>query len=198
MEGESPQLKEDDALRAKLNEFARLPGMVARFREHKQLHLLVEPLLTEGEIFFAPPDLFLRHTKRPSESMLLVRGQRLSLRTPNGSHRIDLSSAPLISAFVESFQLLLVGNQSGLQTLYEIDYAEDRSNKSAAWRIRLTPRRSPLSDMISWIRVSGTGTALAEVEIAELRGDRTLTRFSEVDSSRRFAEGELEAMFESP
>ncbi len=196
-EGKSRQSEHDTGLAALLNEFARLPGIAARFREQKQLELLVEPLLTEGEIFFAPPDLLLRHTQQPIESMLLVRGQRLSFRNAYDSHTIDLRSAPTVGVFVESFRLLLVGDLDGLQSLYDIDYAEEALSNQPVWRIRLTPRRPPLSDAISWIRVSGKGMSLTELDIVERRGDRTLTRFSDVDSSRRFAEGELEAKFES-
>ncbi len=46
----------------------------AHFVERKHLALLTEPLESEGELYFAPPDHMARVTTRPEPARLVIRG----------------------------------------------------------------------------------------------------------------------------
>ena len=50
------------ALEELMGRLAESGGVRARFRETKHLSLLTAPLVSEGTLYFAPPDRFARHT----------------------------------------------------------------------------------------------------------------------------------------
>jgi hypothetical protein len=52
--------------------------------------------------------------------------------------------------------------------------------------------------MIRSVQVAGRDSVLLELRVVESDGDSTVTRFTDVDSSRRFSESELDALFRIP
>jgi hypothetical protein len=185
-------------LEALLAGFAAMPGLSARFREERHLSLLQEPLLSNGALFFAPPDRLLRRVDDPVESTLLVEGNRLTFSGAEGPRTIDLDSHPAVRAFVDSFRLLLAGNLDALGGVYRIEFEEAERSAAREWRIRLRPRRPPLEEIIASIEIVGRGQTLDELRLLEVRGDETITRFWGVDTNRRFGEGELAELFRLP
>jgi len=79
-------------LEALVRGFAAMPGLSARFREEKHISLLQVPLVSEGVLYFAPPDRIARHVERPAPSTLLVRDDELVMGTVGERHTLDLAS----------------------------------------------------------------------------------------------------------
>src|SRR5262249_31687951 len=52
------------------------PGVEARFLERREIALLSEPLETRGTIVFVPPDRLVRTTSEPSQTRLVIAGER--------------------------------------------------------------------------------------------------------------------------
>jgi outer membrane lipoprotein-sorting protein len=173
--------------------FAAMPGLAARFHEEKQLSLLQAPLLSEGVLYFAPPDRLVRHVEKPAPSTLLLRGDELVLGTAADQHAIDLASQPAVRSFVDAFRLVLAGDLPRLRALYEIAFR--RTDGGDGWQIQLAPRDERLAGAIRSIDVAGAGPALREVRVVQSNGDATTTRFSDVDRNRHFSAAELEALF---
>jgi outer membrane lipoprotein-sorting protein len=176
--------------------FAAMPGLSARFREEKQISLLQVPLVSEGVLYFAPPDRIARHVERPAPSTLIVHNDELVIGTPGERHTFDLAAQPVLRPFVDAFRLVLAGDLERLRELYAI---ESRANDSQRdWRIQLLPRDERLAGMIRSIEIAGHDAILLELRVVEADGDSTVTRFTDVDRSRRFSDPELDALFRIP
>jgi hypothetical protein len=174
-----------------LSQFASMPGLSARFEEEKHLALLEEPLVSSGELHFAPPDRLVLRVHKPAASTLLIVGNSLTLASSKGQRHIDLESNRQASAFVDTFRLLLSGDAERLRELYRVDFEPE----SLVWRMRLLPRGSPLREALDAIEVSGRGATVSEIHILRARDDKTVMRFHSVDNARHFTRDELVDLF---
>ncbi len=179
------------SLDALLEGFQSVTGLHARFREEKHIALLAAPLTSEGEIFFARPGGLLRRVTEPTPSEALIANGRLSLRSGSERQDIDLTQNPVLSAFVQSFQHVLVGDRAALERAYEVQYSHD----GAAWSLRLRPRNRQLREFLQEMTLSGNGTSMQEMVMLEASGDRTTTRFFDVDLNRSFSASERRSLF---
>jgi outer membrane lipoprotein-sorting protein len=193
-----PAVAGDAALRARLADFAAMPGLSARFREEKHMTLLVDPIVSHGDIAFAPPDRLRRHVTDPVESLMLIRDGEMVIRDPEGTRRIDLASQPMVKIFVDGIMRLLAGDLDGLRSHYRMRFDPGDGGPAAQWSLRLEPTVSPLDGVIASLSFTGRGRALSELIVVETSGDETRTRFSEVDAERHFAPEELLRLFRSP
>jgi hypothetical protein len=176
--------------------FAAMPGLSTRFREERQISLLQVPLVSEGTLYFAPPDRIARHVERPAPSTLLVRDDELVMDTAGERYTLDLAAQPVLRSFVDAFRLVLAGDLAKLRELYTIEFRLNDSQRD--WQIRLLPRDEQLAGMIRSIQVVGRDAILLELRVVEADGDSTVTRFTEVDRGRRFSESELDTLFRIP
>jgi outer membrane lipoprotein-sorting protein len=181
-------------LEALMAGMAETSGVWARFVERKQVALLSEPIETRGTLVFVPPDRLRRSTAEPSRSELVIAGDRFAFHDEAGSDAVDLSASPLARQFVENFIVLFNGDLAKLRESYEAEFTA----QGAKWSLALRPRRRPLSDLIERITLVGTGPLLRSMEMLEKDGDRTTTRFSDVEVDRQFTPAELEQLFSLP
>jgi outer membrane lipoprotein-sorting protein len=173
---------------------AETSGVWARFVEHKEIALLSEPIETRGTLVFVPPDRLRRSTAAPSRSELVIAGDRFAFHDEAGSDAVDLSASPLARQFVDNFIVLFNGDLGDLRERYEPEFTAT----DAEWSLALRPRQRPLSDLIERITLVGTGPLLRSMEMLEKDGDRTTTRFSDVEVDRHFTPAELEQLFALP
>jgi len=176
--------------------FAAMPGLSARFREERQISLLRVPLVSDGVLYFAPPDRIARHVEHPAASTLLVRNDELEMGTAREHHALDLTTQPALRSFVDAFRLVLAGDLARLREIYAIEFRAIDAQRG--WRIQLRPRAEALAAMIRSIDVVGRDTILVELRIALADGDSTVTRFTDVDRNRRFSDTELDTLFRIP
>jgi len=173
---------------------AGAPGVVAKFREQKQLALLSEPLESRGTLYFVPPNRLARETSEPSRTRLVIDGDRFWFRDAAGSQAVDLSASPIAREYVSNFIVLFNGDLGALRKRYEPRFSAD----AHGWRLELRPRGKPLSDFIERVTLAGSGRALDRMELVEAGGDRTTTWFEEVRSDRAFSDEELARIFSEP
>jgi outer membrane lipoprotein-sorting protein len=171
---------------------AGTPGVVARFRERKELSLLSEPIETRGTLFFAPPDRLLRTTDEPSRSRLVIAGDRFAFHDQAGGETVDLSSSPLAREFVENFIVLFNGDLAALRARY----TPELRSEGDAWRLLLRPRHRPLADVVERVVLEGSGRTLHRMEMLERDGDRTVTTFEDVEVDHRFTPAEARRLFD--
>jgi len=170
---------------------ASIDGLEAHFREEKHIALLAAPLVNEGTIHFVPPARLLRQTERPSRSMVRIERDRLFASDAESESQLDLSEAPAVRVFVQSFLWLLSGNRAELERAYDLRFEAEGQR----WQLVLRPRAAPLTRMIREIRASGTGIVLHRLVVLETSGDSSNTEFSAVNTNRRHTPSELQRLF---
>jgi outer membrane lipoprotein-sorting protein len=174
--------------------FARMPGLEARFEEEKRIGLLARPLSSRGRLFFAKPGFMLRRVEQPKPSEVLITPQQLTLKSADGEQSIDLAARPDVRPFVESLTWLLAGNEKALSSVYQLEFSQ--ANPAASgWQLKLIPKAEPLSHLIAYINVLGSGYAVSEIQVREKGGDETITRIVEANPARTFAPAELKTLF---
>jgi hypothetical protein len=176
--------------------FARATGLRAHFVERKTLALLVEPLESEGWLYFVPPDRLARHVEKPWSASMVIHGDRLFMRDPSGSEQLDLAQSDVARRFVESFIVLFSGDHRELERRYEVAFVSGPEG----WRIDLVPRSRKLRRLIASVHLQGRGIALLRMELVESQGDRSETRFDRIDPYHEFDADALREIFsmESP
>jgi len=182
-------------LEALLAEFAAIPGLAARFREERHVPLLKEPLASGGVLYLAPPDGMLRLVDDPIASAVLVEGNQLIFSGSGNRRTLDLDRSPAVRVYIDTFRLLLAGNAEALREIYRIEFESEGDSDERVWLIRLRPLHPPLAEAIASVEIAGRGRILGEFRLKKVRGGETITHFSEVDTARRFGDGELAEMF---
>lgn len=143
----------------------------AQFVERKTLHMLSEPLLASGTLIYVAPDQVQKITVLPKRERLAISGDRLTIEggPDDRARALSLAEYPEIGAFVEGIRATLAGDQAALDRFYTL-----RLDGSAGdWRLLLQPKAAKLKDIVSWIRISGSGNRIREVETQESDGDHS-------------------------
>ena len=175
-----------------LSAFAKMDGLEAKFVEEKRMKMLKAPLVSQGRLYFVPPGYLLRRIVSPQPSRVLITPTALTVDDGATQRVIDLQARRDVRSFVGSFVSLLAGDRDGLKAMYDIQIAEERNG---AWRLDLTPRSSPLSDIIKMVQIAGTGLSVAEIQVFDTNGDETITRMLDVNPNRQFDASERKALF---
>lgn len=175
--------------------FAAMPGMEAGFVEDKHMALLAAPLRSEGRLYYAPPGHLARHTTKPAPSVLLVEPDAVRFGDERGTETVDLAAKPVVRLFVESFVEILRGDRAALERLYAMSFQALPDARAGAWSLVLRPRISPMDKVFDRMELRGVGLAVHEMVMFERDGDRTDTRFTDVDPARRFSPEERARLF---
>lgn len=171
--------------------FRKSPGVSARFVEEKHIALLKKPLKSEGNIYFLSPGKLARHVEAPKPSRILLEGNELRIEDGKGVRSVDLGKNAAVAALVRSFVHLLHGDRAAL----EKDYAVQFSAQGDAFRLKLVPKAAPLSQLVTSIEAAGKGLVLGEMTVLEAGGDKTVTRFSDVNTERKYSDDEKKKLF---
>jgi hypothetical protein len=139
----------------------------------------------------------LRLVDDPVASAVLVEGNQLVFSGSGNRRILDLDRSPAVRVYIDTFRMLLAGNAGALREIYRIEFEGGEDPDRGVWRIRLRPLHPPLAEAIASVEIAGRGRTLGEFRLKKVRGGETVTRFSEVDTTRHFEEGELAEMFRS-
>jgi outer membrane lipoprotein-sorting protein len=176
-----------------LSAFSKMPGLEARFREEKHMALLAKPLESRGVLFFTHPGLLLRRVESPRASEVIISADSVRLRDASGEQALDLRTRKDLRPFVESLTWILAGNRKALDSVYAVSFQPESA--SAAWQLTLKPKVEPLSRLIAHIRITGRGYAVAQIEVGETNGDKTITHILEANPKRSFDAAERAKLF---
>jgi hypothetical protein len=178
-------------LEALMEGMARAQGVVAEFRETKEIALLAAPLTSRGVLHYVPPDRMVRRTLEPAPATLVVDGARVRFDDGSGAPPLDLSGDPSARAFVENVTLVFRGDLDALRRRYEVRFEADPPR----WRLLLEPRDAMVRRFVERLELAGEGEALREMVLVERDGDRTTTRFERVETDHAHTPEELAALF---
>jgi outer membrane lipoprotein-sorting protein len=152
----------------------------AEFNEARYMRLLSRPVTLRGTLSYRAPDWLEKHTVSPSEEVLRVEGDRLSVDLPaRRIHRqFQLQELPAVWGFVESIRATLRGDRGALERFYRVEL----EGEVRRWVLTLHPIDAKMADVITYVRLTGAGGRLSSVEIVEARGDRSVMKIREPQS----------------
>jgi Outer membrane lipoprotein carrier protein LolA len=183
----APRAEADEKTPASAQELFRglagLPGLSAHYREEKQLALLVEPVVSEGTVWFVPPGEFIRVTSKPVWSTLVVRLRSVVYTDDAGEQRLPVGKSHPARAFVQVFVNVVRGDLPAVERDFAVAFTPQTDGRSS-WDLALSPRKKGFAGVRS-IRIHGSGLVIASLEVVEAAGDRTVTTFDRVAISRR-------------
>lgn len=185
--------------RSLLRQFAAMQGLAARFSERKVMTLLAAPMVNEGIVIFRQtrrgPELA-RHLLEPHASSVVIRRGQLRFGDARGRETIELARNPVVSTFVDSFVLVLAGDEAGLRRIYELDFSQQRVSAGVTrWTLRLTPKSAVLARVVESLEVSGVGPHIESMVMKEVGGDQTITTFSASQIDPKLSVGEARSLF---
>jgi hypothetical protein len=176
---------------------AKLPGLSAEYREEKHMAILVEPVVSDGVVLFAPPDLLLRATRAPVWSVVTVRRRSLTYRDDAGTQELPVGRDHPARTFVQVFVDVIRGDLAGVERRFRVAF-EPASEARPTWQLVLEPRAGAEVGGVRRIRIGGSGLTIATMEILDSAGDRTVTTFHRVDTSSAPSRARIEAASRPP
>ena len=186
-----------DGMDALLRQLSQVRTMRAHYREEKHIALLAAPLVSQGTVYFAAPDVLLRDQQQPARAAMLLDGDMLHFLDESSRRSINLARWQAAQGLVSGYLKVLQGDASGLRKHYFTKF----SCEAGGWTLRLSPRTSGLKKLLRHMTLRGLGTRLTRGEMVDAHGDRTLTVFSEhvyQAESRAQLRRRFEAGFGSP
>jgi outer membrane lipoprotein-sorting protein len=176
-----------------LSAFSKMPGLEASFSEEKHIALLAKPLTSRGTLFFTHPGLLLRRIEAPEPSEVVISKDSLRMRDKAGEQTLDLRTRKDIRPFVESLTWILAGDRAALEKVYTIAFQPEQAARP--WQLSLKPKVLPLSQLIAELRIQGRGMYVAQIEVQETSGDKTITRILSANPKRTFSAAERAKLF---
>jgi outer membrane lipoprotein-sorting protein len=178
-------------LAALMKIFNESSGVRARFRESRHLSILTDPIETMGTLYFAPPDRLARHSTRPGRSSVVVEAERVLLRDETGKRVFDFSTSETARALIGNLMIVFRGDLESLKAEYSVSFESDGKN----WTLDLEPRSRALRGIVERTRFTGRSGELNAMETRESNGDRTIMRFSEIETGISWAQEDLDTIF---
>lgn len=176
-----------------MRRLASTEGVVAHFRQVKELALLAAPLESRGTMRFVPPRCLAWHTQSPADSQLVIEGESVRFRDATSARDLDLSRDPIARGFVESFIVLWSGDYEAMKKQYEVSL----DSRAGGWRLVLVPRAARMREFIERIELQGSSGPPERMLLLEAGGDRTTTIFESIEVDHRFSPEELGETFGS-
>lgn len=174
--------------------FAASGGVRARFQESRHISILTDPIETSGMLYFAPPDRLARHADRPGRSSVVVEAGRVTFGDETGQRTFDLSTSVVAQTLVSNLMVVFRGDLESLRARYLISFHPNGGN-GGGWTLELEPRSRIVRGIIERVRFTGTGRKLTAMETHESNGDRTILRFSDIETDLSWDTPELERIF---
>jgi hypothetical protein len=155
-----------------MRELSAVPHAQARFVERRYLQILKQPLELTGTLSYAAPGRLVKHTLAPRPERMTVEADRLVIEdlVKGRKRSLSLQDYPVLWAFIESFRATLQGDLAALERFY----LPQLDGTRAGWKLSLQPRERRMSAVVSAIRISGHADRIAQIEIEETRGDRSV------------------------
>lgn len=145
-----------------------------RFREARRLRALRDPVVSEGKLYFLPPDKFRREIERPAVSTAVSDGSKLWLYYPdfNEVERYDLSRRGPVADLMNAMTAAL--NFDGIERRFRVEVYEEEGG----YRIELVPRAGALRGNTRLLAVRlDSALRLVSSDFISRSGERTFTEY---------------------
>lgn len=144
-------------------------ALTGRFRQEKKLEFLESPVVSSGEFVIAGDGELTWHVTEPVESLMEVRGNKVTL---DGERVRGRGMGGMITLLMTGF---MQGDFNGITRQFQVvgEVAE------GSWALTLQTRSAPLKSMIKSIELGGS-QYLHFINVLEKGGNLTRIEFSEV------------------
>ena len=153
-----------------MGRLARERSGQATFVERKHLAIVDEPVVSSGELRFRAPDRLEKLTLEPRRESLVLEGDTLTVTRGERRHVLRLADYPQVAAFIDSIRATLAGDRAALERTYALLLSGDAER----WSLSLLPRDPKMAEVVLRIDIRGTHAMLAEIEILQADGDRSV------------------------
>ena len=157
-----------------MHALAQVKSGHASFVETKYIGFLNKPIQSSGNMRFVSPDMLEMHTIKPSDQVMLVQGDVLTI----DKHAIQLEDHPELLAFVDSIRGVLAGNAELLERYFTLSLKGEENN----WSLTLVPKQNDFAKLIKHISVGGIGQMVRSIEIVKVNHDWSLISISNSSS----------------
>lgn len=163
-----------------MRELGRVRSARGKFTERKYLAILNAPLEFSGTLIYIAPRRLEKHTLLPRPESLVLEHDKLTIENKERNQRrtLVLQDYPVVWAFVESIRSTLAGDLQTLNRFYRVGLEGGESQ----WRLVLRPSEPKMREMVSEIRLSGSGNRIVTIEVLETEGDRSVMTISGEES----------------
>jgi outer membrane lipoprotein-sorting protein len=149
---------------------AERPSSEAPYVERKYSALLSEPVVSSGTLAFRRPDVVEKNMEKPRRESFRIAGQELVFTRNGKAKRLALSSEPLLAAFAASLRGVLSGDAALLGEHYRLALTGTEPD----WKLEMTPVDEEITRYVERIVVSGRAGRVAQIEVREASGDRSV------------------------
>ena len=146
------------------------PEAEVPYTEKKYSSLLAEPIVSSGTLSYRRPDTVEKSMTAPRNERFRIAGAELIVVRNGAERRFPLSSQPLLSAFAASLRGVLAGDAALLRSHYRLAL----EGEEQGWRLELIPMEDEISRYVERITVSGRAGRIAQIEVRETSGDRSV------------------------
>lgn len=149
-----------------------------QFEQTKVVSGFKKPLLSSGVFLLWRGHGVLWQTRKPFDSTLTIRRDRLLLSQSDGAtvYRVDAGREPGLRAVNELLFALFSGDVTSLQKAFRLEGA---LLPKGEWKLVLLPTESGLSRVFTRVELEG-GRYVRQVRLAESNGDTSLIRFDQL------------------
>ncbi|GAB2739584.1 hypothetical protein GCM10027019_19310 [Melaminivora jejuensis] len=151
-----------------MGELAQFKGGRARFVETRHATLLDAPVVSSGELRFAPPDRLEKETLKPRRESLVLDKNTLTVEQGGRSMTWHVGGRPEAMAFIESVRSTLAGNRAQLEKYYRLELQGSEKD----WKLILLPANAEVQALVTRITVGGRGREVRRIEYSQADGDR--------------------------
>ncbi|HUR27672.1 MAG TPA: outer membrane lipoprotein carrier protein LolA, partial [Planctomycetota bacterium] len=164
----------------------------AEFAEEKKIKVLKRPLRSAGQIVFSAKHGLYRALKEPFVQELLVTPKGLAERDEAGKiQKIEVGQQPLAKGFIDAFLLVFSGDDKALAADFELSF----EGTEDAWTMGFVPKKKPLDKFIAHMVVTGKRGVFDTLQVGEVNGDKTTTKFTGVVTDKELTPEERERWF---
>jgi outer membrane lipoprotein-sorting protein len=145
------------------------PGR-ATFHETKYIKVLDQPVETNGELRFTPPDRLEKRSVGLNAETLVADRDTVTIERAGRRQVLALAQYPEVAVFVDSIRGTLAGDRALLEKTYALTLA----GTPERWTMTLTPREARLVRVVARILIEGSQGQVRRVEIEQADGDHSV------------------------
>jgi outer membrane lipoprotein carrier protein len=154
---------------------ATAPHVQADFREDKVIHLMNRPIVSEGKVWFEPPNKFRREVRGSSPSITVSDGKQLWIYYPNfkSAEHYELGKRSPLDAALTAINTAL--NLENVENTFNIT----GSKTEQGYQLRLLPRNPSMKRIFQTFDIwLDHDLFVARTEMSQPNGDRIVTVYS--------------------
>lgn len=165
-------------VQARMDQAAMLRG---QFEQQKNVAGFRKPLVSSGDFLLWRGHGVLWHTRKPFDSTLVVRRDKLSVTQAGGraSYQIDVEHEPGLRRVNELLFALFSGDVVNLQKHFRIEGALSGKHE---WKLVMTPSSDGLAQVFRRVELEGD-RHVRRMRLEEANGDASLIRFDKTSET---------------